>query len=140
MNSASLSTIIGHVCHVIADDGSLAMIDTPFTFDDGDAIPAYAEFGPGFVRFFDGGDVFDHFEGLGISMEDDADTKFLSDIAESHGLCFTDNGEVEIRSAPEQAAAAFAQYMAAMFAFVKCEKSRDDALGVRYRKFSGRVA
>lgn len=140
MNSASLSTIIGHDCHVIADDGSLAMIDTPFTFDDGDAIAAYAEFGPDFVRFFDAGDVFDHFDGLGISMDDDGDTKFLSDIAESHGLSFTDDGEVEIRSAPGQACAAFAQYMAAMFAFVKWKKSRVDALGVRYRQFGGRVA
>jgi hypothetical protein len=139
MNSATLATIIGHDCRVIADDSSLVLIDTPFTFDDGDEIPAYAELGSGFVRFFDAGEVVEHFESLGISMEEGEDTKLVSDIAESHGLSFTDNGEFEIRSTQEEVAAAFAHFMAAMFAFVEWEKSRDEAVGVRYRQLGARV-
>jgi hypothetical protein len=140
MDCASLSNIIGYDCHLLTDDGSIALIDTPFRFCDGDDILAYAELGPGFVRFYDDGDVFDHFAGLGIPMKNDVDTQFVAAIAESHGLSFTDNGEVEIRSVPEQTAAAFEQYMTAMFAFVRWEKARDDAMEVLYREASGRVA
>jgi hypothetical protein len=140
MDHTALSKVIGYDCHVIVDDGSLVMIDIPFTFADGDEIPAFAEFGPGSVRFFDAGDVFDHFYGIGMPMETDEDTRFLSDIAESHGLIFTDNGEVEIRSSPEQAVASFARYMDTMYACVKWEKERDEALEVLYREERGRVA
>lgn len=140
MDYVSLSKIIGHDCHPLTDDGGLALIDTPFTFADGDEIPAYVELGPGFVRFFDAGDVFDHFAGLGIPMKNDADTQFLSSIAESYGLARTETWEVEILAAPEQAAAAFEQYMAAMFACVSWEKARDEALEILYRKDRGKVA
>lgn len=140
MDHAALSKAIGYDCHVIVDDGSLVMVDIPSRFADGDEIPAFAEFGNGFVRFFDAGDVFDHFYSLSLSMETDEDTRFLSDIAELHGLAFTDYGEVEIRSAPELAVASFARYMDTMFACVRWEKERDEALEVLYRENRGRVA
>ena len=110
------------------DDGSIVWIDTPFRFPDGDNIPAYAELGPGFVRFYDDGDGYSHFAGLGIRMEDDSMKKFLSAIAKSHGLVHTNVWEVEIVASPEQAASSFAQYMAAMHAFVKWENAREEAL------------
>ncbi|MDB5936410.1 MAG: hypothetical protein JWQ01_3754 [Massilia sp.] len=140
MDCDSLSKIIGHHCYPMTDDGSIVFIETPLRFNDGDDIPAYAELGQGSVRFYDDGDVYSHFAGIGVRMEDDAEKQFLSAIAKSHGLAPTDIWEVEIVAAPEQAEAAFAQYMTAMSAFVKWEKERDDALEVLYRLHRGQVA
>lgn len=140
MDCDSLSKIVGYDCFPLTDDGSIVLIETPFRFHDGDDIPAYAELGPGGVRFYDDGDVYDHFAGLGIRMENDAEKQFVTAIAESHGLVRTDVWEVEIVAAPGQAAAAFAQYMAAMSAFVKWEREREDALEALYREVGGRVA
>jgi hypothetical protein len=53
----------------------------------------------------------------------DYDTKFLSAIAAANGVSFTATCEIETDAVPEQAAAAFATYMAAMFAFVSWEKA-----------------
>ncbi len=140
MDCASLSEIIGHDCHLITDDGSIMVIETPYCFAEGDEIVAYAELGPGLVRFFDDGDVFDYFDGLGMRMESDAETHFLSGIAESHGLSFNRNGEVEICATPDLAATAFAQYISAMLAFVKWEKERAEGMTVLSREGLGRVA
>ncbi len=90
--------------------------------------------------FFDDGDVYDHFAGLGIDMENDANKQFVSDIAEAHGLRRSALWEVEITAEPQQAVPAFAQYMAAMAAFVEWEKERDAALEALYRAERGRAA
>jgi hypothetical protein len=140
MDCDSLSKIIGHHCYPMTDDGSVVFIETPFRFDDGDDIPAYAELSPDYVRFYDDGDVYDHFAGLGIRMETDANKQFVSDIAESHGLRRTAVWEVEIVAKPEQAVSAFTHYMAAMLAFVKWEKERDRALDALHREERGRAA
>lgn len=140
MDCDSLSKIIGHHCYPMTDDGSIVFIETPFRFNDGDDIPAYAELGEGVVRFYDDGGVYDHFAGIGIRMADDAEKQFLSVIAEAQGLARTAIWEVEIVAAPEDAAGAFAQYMVAMLAFVKWEKERDAALEIVYRENRGRVA
>lgn len=75
------------------------------------------------MRFFDDGEVFDHFAGLGIFLGNDHDTELLSAIAASSGASFTDTCEIEIRAVPEQTQAAFAKYMAAMFASISWEKA-----------------
>jgi hypothetical protein len=141
MDYASLSKIIEHPCHPVTDDdGSIARIDIPFRFADGDEILAFVELGPEFVRFFDAGDLFDHFAGLGVPMNHDEDIQFLKSIADSHGLSVTELGEVEIVTAPERAVAAFAQYMAVVRACMEWERARDEALEIPYRQFRGRVA
>jgi hypothetical protein len=140
MDCESLSKIIGYYCYPVSEDGNILLIETPFRFEDGDDIFAYAELFPHSVRFFDDGDVYWHFAGLGIRMEIDENKKFVTDIAEAHGLTRTDVWEVEIVARPEQVAEAFAQYMAAMLEFVKWEKERDEALEALYREECGLVA
>jgi hypothetical protein len=134
MDCESLSKIIGYYCYPVSEDGTIVLIETPFRFHDGDDIPAYAELSVDSVRFFDDGDVYDHFAGLGIRMDDDANKQFLPDIAEAHGLTRTDLWEVELVARPDQVAASFAQYITAMLAFVQWEKERDEALEVLYRE------
>jgi hypothetical protein len=122
MNCAAISEMTGYECYPLNEDDTVALIETPFKFEDGDDIPVYVEFGQGFVRFFDDGEVYDHFEGRGLFFGD-YDIGFLSEIAGSNGLHFTDKCIIEIAAAPQDAAAAFAKYMAAMLAFVSWEKA-----------------
>lgn len=126
MNSALISKMIGYSCHSLTDDGGVAIIDTPFKFTDGDDIPAYVELGSDFVRFFDDGDVFFHFLGRGIRVDDEGGTQFLSEIAASNGVLFSKEGNVEIQTTPDAVAAAFNQYLAAILAFVKWERAWEE--------------
>lgn len=123
MNCAAISEITGYECYPLSEDETVAEIETPFKYEDGDDIMAYVEFGKDFVRFFDDGDVYDHFEGRGLFFGDDYDLGFLSEIAGSNGLNFTDKCIIEIVATPQDAAAAFAKYIAAMLAFVSWEKA-----------------
>lgn len=123
MDYAAISKMIGHSCHPLNDEGTIALIDLPFTFADGDDIPVYVEVDGGVVRFFDDGELFDHFYFRGLFREDEADTDVLSKIAASNGVSFTDALKIEIDAVPQDASAAFAKYMSAMLAFVSWEKS-----------------
>ncbi len=123
MDYAAMSKMIGYPCHPLDGEGTRALIDIPFAFADGDDIPAYLEVGSDSVRFFDDGEVFDHFDFRGLSLENEQDTEFLSAIAVSNGVSFTDAGEIRIDAAPQDAACAFAKYVAAMLAFVSWEKA-----------------
>lgn len=129
MDCVAISRVIGYPCYPVSDEGTVAEIDIPFTFADGDAIPAYVELGPGCVRFFDCGEVYDHFAGLGFFLNDEGDTRFLSVFAAANGVSFSDACEIEIDAVPHQAGKAFARYMTAMSAFVSWEKAWD--AGVR---------
>lgn len=57
MNRAAMSEMTGCECYPLNEDETLAEIETPFKYEDGDDILAYVEFGQGFVRFFDDGEV-----------------------------------------------------------------------------------
>lgn len=129
MDYAAISKIIGYSCHPLNDEGTIALIDIPFTFADGDDIPAYVEVDVGLVRFFDDGEVFDHFYFRGLFRGDEADTQVLSAIAAANGVSFTDAFKVEIDAVPQNATAAFANYMAAMLAFVSWEKAWEASEG-----------
>lgn len=129
MDYVAISNMIVYPCYPVNDEGTLAEIDIPFIFADGDAIPAYIELGPGSVRFLDCGEVYDHFASLGFFFNDEEDTGFLSAIAEANGVSFTDACEIQIDAAPQDAGKAFARYMTAMLAFVSWEKAWD--AGVR---------
>jgi hypothetical protein len=123
MNCAAITEMTGYECYPLNEDDTVAEIETPFKFEDGDDVVAYVEFGHGFVRFFDDGDVYDHFAGRGLFFGDDYDIGFLSEIATANGLSFTDKCIIEIAATPQEAAAAFAKYIAAMLAFVSWEKA-----------------
>lgn len=76
------------------------------------------------VRFFDDGEVYDHFAGRGLFSGENYDLGFLSEIAAAaNGLRFNDECIIEIAATPEGAAAAFAKFMAAMLDFVSWEKA-----------------
>ncbi|MGS1115990.1 DUF1828 domain-containing protein [Castellaniella sp. UC4442_H9] len=127
MTCDQLQTTLGLSCHPLNEDGSIAMISTPFTFDDGDGVPVYVESTSDHIRFFDDGGIVMHFMGRGLSFEDSRKTKFLKNIAVNHDAVFTDEGELEVWAKKNQASSGFAKYMAAMLSIVAWEKDQKGA-------------
>ncbi|TFW17257.1 DUF1828 domain-containing protein [Duganella callida] len=122
-----ISELLGLICHPLTDDGSVAMIESPFKYPDGDGVPIFVEkLGPQ-LRFFDDGGALLHLMGRGLSMDDNRKTKFVKTIAEQYQVSLSDLGELEIWSSEEAAPAAFANYISTMLALAKWEA---DQVGV----------
>jgi len=121
MICSKISEMIGFECHPLSDDGSVAMIDTPFVFSDGDGVPVFVEKVAGQVRFFDDGNVILHFRGRGVTLEDHRQTRFLKSLAESNGVRLNDMGELEIFAKADDAPAAFAKYISTILAVCSWE-------------------
>ncbi|HCQ48844.1 MAG TPA: hypothetical protein DIW53_19600 [Achromobacter sp.] len=113
-------------CFPLNDSGSIAMLDTPFSFVDGDDVPVFVESAAGRVRFFDDGMVMLHFLGAGLQLDDKRKTKFLRKTAEPHGVRLTDEGVLEVWAIDGHAPTAFAKYMSALLAIVEWERANSD--------------
>lgn len=121
MICSKLVEIVGLECHPLNDDGSVAMLDTPFAFADGDEIPVFVEKFGNKVRFFDDGGAILHLRGRGVSLDDQRRTKFLRNLAEPNGVSLNEMGELEIWADATEAPAAFAKYLATMLALSSWE-------------------
>ena len=71
------SSLLGFECHPLSEDGSVAAISSPFTFEDGDSLPLFVESVNGQVRFFDDGATLMHFIGRGVRIENKRNATFL---------------------------------------------------------------
>lgn len=127
MICSTLSTLIGFTCYPLSDDGSIAMIDAPFAFPDGDSIPIYVENAGGQIRFFDDGGAILHLMGRGISLEDKRKTRFIKTLASPYGVSLNDMGELEIFAPAAEAPAAFAKYISAMLSLSRWEHDQEGA-------------
>lgn len=122
MICTKLSDLLGLACYPLNESGSVAIITTPFTFDDGDGVPVYVEKASKHIRFFDDGWVMMHFLGRGMLLENKRKTKFIQTIAQSNGVTFTEDGELEIWGHEDNAGATFAKYMATLFGLINWQK------------------
>jgi Domain of unknown function DUF1828 len=119
-----LTNILGFDCSPLTDSGDVVLISTPFTFDDGDSLPVFAEQLNGQIRFFDDGQTLMHFIGRGVRIENKKHATFLSTATSKNGTTFTDDGQVEIWSPIERAAEAFSKYLSSMIALSSWERDQ----------------
>jgi len=119
-----LSSLLGLDCSPISDDGNVALIATPFTFDDGDSVPIYVQHVNGQLRFFDDGGVLLHLMGRGMNFEDGRRSKFIKTAAEPHGVSLSDSGELEVWAPIEKAPPAFAGYLSTLLAVTSWERDQ----------------
>lgn len=124
MICSQISNLLGVSCHPLNDDGSIALIDTPFAFEDGDMLPVYMESLGGQIRFFDDGETIMHFHGRGVVIDGLNKVKFIKKIADSQGISLTNSGELEIWSSESEAPSAFAKYLSALIGLVDWEKDQ----------------
>lgn len=124
MICSSLTETIGFACSPLTEDGSVALITTPFQFDDGEPVPVFVErIGPQ-LRFFDDGGVLLHFLGRGVRLHDQRNLKFIKNLAEPEGVTLNQMGELEIFAPSKDATKAFAKYMATLLALTSWERGQ----------------
>lgn len=119
-----LSTLLGIDCLPISDDGSIARIESPFAFDDGDSLPIYVQTFNGQLRFFDDGGVLMHFVGRGMNFDDGRKSRFVRAAAEVNGAVLTESGDVEVWAPIETAPIAFAAYIATLLHISSWEREQ----------------
>lgn len=119
-----LSTLLGFECLPLSEDGNVALIQTPFKFEDGDALPVFVELVDGQVRFFDDGATLRHFLGRGVRIESRKHASFLINAAAKHNTTFSEVGELESWAPQTEASKAFSSFMCSMLAIVSWEKDQ----------------
>ncbi len=120
----NLSKLLGFDCSPLTDGGDVALVSTPFRFDDGDAIPVFVETTHEQVRFFDDGGALMHFIGRGIRIDNRKQATFLINAAAKNGATFSDEGEIEAWASLDKANEAFAKYMASMLELASWERDQ----------------
>jgi hypothetical protein len=133
MINSNISELLGFSCHHLDDAGTLAVIDSPFVFEDEDSIPIYVQEVDQKVRFFDDGEVISHFMGLGIRLDAWDDSQFIEDLARPHGVTLNDRGDLEIWADSQAVPHAFARYLAALLEMVRWEREYNAARRERRR-------
>lgn len=134
MINANVSELLGFGCHYLNEEGTVAAIETPFLFGDGDPIPVYIEQRGDKLRFFDDGGVVWHFMSLGVPVYEPGQADFIKKLAAPSGVALNNEEELEIWSDIEHAPAAFARFMGAMFAMVRWEQEEQERADKRWRQ------
>jgi hypothetical protein len=134
MINTNVSEFLGIECHHLDDEGSVAVIDTPFLFCDGDSIPVYVALENGKVRFFDDGEIILRFRGFGFRIDEPGDTKFIEEIVSPSGVSLNDAGEFETCAEQGEIPAAFARYVTAMLSIIRWEQEDSARVDERRRQ------
>ena len=122
MICTNIFNLTGIRCHPLNDDGSIAMISTPFTFEDGDPIPVYIERIGNSIRIFDDGEVLLHFHGRGLFIDNAKKTRFIRNILEENKVSLNKSGEIEVIANESLASVAFSNYVRALISIALWEK------------------
>lgn len=118
-----LLTMTGFSCQPINEQGSLARIRTPFCFADGDPVPVYVQtFANHVHRFFDDGQTILHLIGRGMKFKNGHKLRFMSNIAQKHGVILNQQGVIEVFSNKESTAETFAKYISCLLSITQWEE------------------
>lgn len=125
MICSNLSQLIGFECCPLTEDGSVAMLRTPFRFADGDPIPVFVQTSGSTVRFFDDGRMALHFSGRGLRLDTKRDGRFLSSAAERNGVNFSEEWVLEAIGLQRDAPISFAKYLGAALEISAWERENE---------------
>jgi hypothetical protein len=120
-----LTTLLGFSCFPLSEGGEIALVQTPFKFQDGDALPVFVEVLSSQVRFFDDGATLRHFLGRGVRVETKKHAAFLANHAMKHGAAFTESGEIEAWAPLDKASTAFSAFLSSLLALTAWEKDQE---------------
>lgn len=123
-----LSNLLGYTCHPLNKEGSLALIETAFTFNDGDELPVFVEKAGSQIRFFDDNETIFHFLGRGMGdIEGGLRTRFIRNAIEPFGLVLNAHNVIEIWANQDDSAHAFAKYVGGLLAVAQWERQNEGA-------------
>lgn len=128
MICANLTHLLGIACMPLDEAGRIALIETPFRFADGEAMPLFVEMvGDNHLRFFDDGLTVWHLRGRGVALGDARKAKFLKAIAEAHSVQLDDELCFEVASGPQDAPEAFQRLQRALLAVAAWEQEHENS-------------
>lgn len=122
----NLSLLLGYECHPLNEDGSVSLIKTSFTFNDGEAIPVFVEKIGAQVRFFDDNETVFHFLGRGLGdAEGGLKTRFIKKAIAPFGLTLNEDNVIETWAKDEDSGQAFARYIGGLLAIAQWERESE---------------
>lgn len=125
MICTDLNQLLGIQCMPLDAQGTMALIETPFTFADGAAVRVFAEDTGTLVHFFDDGFTVWHLMGRGLKFEDGRHLRFLQNIAARHGIDFSNEWELKASGHREDASHVFARFVAALLEVSVWEREQE---------------
>ena len=117
--NTTISEQFGFDCHII--DGSVSMIETPFSFLNGEPLPIYTQEFHNKIRIFDGGETILYFLKAGMDFNLSKKLAFIKNAIELYGVSLSTSGEIEIYVDNTNAKEAFSKFIYAMFAITSWE-------------------
>ncbi|WP_345797146.1 DUF1828 domain-containing protein [Castellaniella sp. MT123] len=126
MTCQHLPDLLGYACHSLNENGSLALIETAFTFNDGEGLPVFIERSGQQIRFFDDNETVFHFLGRGLGDDEGKmNTRFIRNAIEPFGLTLNDQNVIEIWANEGDSKAAFAKYISGLLAVAQRERESE---------------
>lgn len=121
-----LSSLLGYQCHPLNEAQTIAFIETPFTFNDGDGIPVFVEKIGSQFRFFDDNETVFHFLGRGLGDSDGGlKTRFIKKAIAPFGLTLNEENVIEVWAKDGDSGDAFARYIGGLLAIVQWERESE---------------
>lgn len=114
MKTLEIEELLGVRCARVDDEGRVFSIDTGLLFSDQDPVPAYVEVVESRLRFFDDGEILFHFEIRGLEIDEGWYPAFIPAIIGQYGVRVEEFAFIELWSALDGAADAFARFRAAL--------------------------
>lgn len=112
----NLSEILGFACYPLSKDGTVAFIDSPLTFDDGNTLPIYLKQAGSNLYFFDDHETVYHYIKKGYRGEKERlDTTFIKMALSPYGLNF-ENNQISVWGNINNAKQVFARYLSGLLA------------------------
>lgn len=127
----NLSEILGFACHPLSEDGSVAFIDSPLTFLDGNSLPIYLKRAGTNLYFFDDHETVYHYIKKGYRGDKERlDTAFIRSALSPYGLSF-ENNQISVWGSIHNAKEVFARYLSGLLAVSNLgvpERNSDDRM------------
>ena len=114
-------------------EGTLALVETPFTFSDGAAMRVFAEDAGSNVSFFDDGFTVWHLMDRGLKIEDGRHLRFLQKIAQRHDVDMSDDWQLKASGHKQEASKVFARFVAALLDVSTWEREQEQVDDVTAR-------
>lgn len=126
MTCEHLPELLGYACHSLNEGGSLALIETAFTFSDGEGLPVFVERAGQQIRFFDDNETVFHFLGRGLGDDEGGlNTRFIRGAIEPFGLNLNEQNVIEIWADESESQSAFAKYISGLLAVAQRERDSE---------------
>lgn len=122
----NLPDLLGYACHPLNEDGSIAFIETAFTFSDGDGLPVFVERAGSQIRFFDDNETVLHFLGRGMGdAEGGMRTRFIKNAIAPFGLTLNNENVIEVWANMDDSPEAFAKFIGGLMSIAQWERENE---------------